>query len=1293
MMSLHKVTAGWGYEYLTRKVAAVDSTAKGHTSLADYYDQRGESPGRWVGSGLAGIDGLEAGDLVTAEQMLSLFGVGEHPLAAERLAALGPDATAREFRQARQLGQRFAIYSGQTEFSVEVGRRLVEWNRAHGRPEDDAVERGVRSRVRTEVGREQFEARFGREPRDARELSGFVTRQSRAPQSGVAGYDATFSPVKSVSALWALADRRTSGVIERCHELAVADALQYLEGEALFTRRGRNGVRQVTTNGMVATAFVHRESRAGDPDLHTHVAIANKVQALDDGAWLAIDGRALYKANVAASEVYNTALEHHLARELGVRFVNRPGGDPDRPVREIDGIDARLLQCWSQRDQMIRDRQGKLSTDFQDRYGRTPTSSEQFDLGQKATLETREPKHDLRSLAEQRQTWAREAEELLGRDCLASMMADALRPGRIDWQPVTEGWLTITALRVVGVVERHRSVWQEVHVRAEALRQVRAAQVADPDAAVDRIIGLALDRFSVRLGPVADGIAEPSVLRRPDGSSVYVVAGSTRYTSQRILDAEQRLLAIAALVDGMVVGERSISLALLSSLANGTQLNVGQTELVQTMASSGARLQLAIAPAGAGKTTAMSTLALAWREAGGDVLGLAPSAAAAAGLAEQLGGPADTLHLLTHGLASGRLAAWAERIGPRTLVVIDEAGMADTLTLEAAVSFIVRRGGSVRLVGDDRQLSAVEAGGVLRDLAAAHGAVRLTEVVRFADPAEAAASLALREGRPEALGFYLDHGRVHVGDSTTTLDRAFAAWASDRASGLDSLMLAPTRELVAELNARARTHRLAGVAPGREAQLRDGNRASVGDTVVTRRNERRLRFSQTGWARNGDRWRVLAVGADASLTVANPHGWQVTLPAGYVANDVELGYASTIHGAQGATVDTMHGVLTGGETRQQLYTMLSRGRYANHAYVAVVGEGDPNSLLWPESVAPPTATELLEAVLKRDEGALSATTVRRQESDPAQLLKPAVERYLDALGVASEQVLGAERLAALVTTAEQLVPSLTDCPAWPALRSRLVLSAASGANPAAELGWALEQGSLDGARDPAAVLCSRLDRATPGEPLPWLDGVSDRLAGLPDFGPYLQARAERVRDLTLSVREQCAERPQPWLEALPTKLNPELVAQIAVWRAAHGVPEDDLRPTGPAQPTAAAARWQRVLEDHLALGNPVLRHWTAAVRQLAPQLRDDPHTPVLAGKLAALANQGENVDRLLKIAMSSGPLPDEHAAAALQYRVEHPRTWPPAEVWETVTSPRLVGRPGHLRPPGHRPPPGPGIGF
>ena len=171
--------------------------------------------------------------------------------------------------------------------------------------------------------------------------------------------------MKSVSALWALADPQTSACIQRCHDQAVEDALGLLEREALFTRRGRNGVRQVQTHGLVATAFTHRDSRAGDPDLHTHVALANKVQAVDDGAWLAIDGRLLYLANVAASECYNTALERHLTRELGVRFVDRPYGREGRPVREIAGVDPTLLRRWSQRDLEIRTAQGELVGDFQ----------------------------------------------------------------------------------------------------------------------------------------------------------------------------------------------------------------------------------------------------------------------------------------------------------------------------------------------------------------------------------------------------------------------------------------------------------------------------------------------------------------------------------------------------------------------------------------------------------------------------------------------------------------------------------------------------------------------------------------------------------------------------------------------------------------------------------------------------------------------------------------------------------------------------------------------------------------
>jgi hypothetical protein len=141
-------------------------------------------------------------------------------------------------------------------------------------------------------------------------------------------------------------------------------------------------------------------------------------------------------------------------------------------------------------------------------------------------------------------------------------------------------------------------------------------------------------------------------------------------------------------------------------------------------------------------------------------------------------------------------------------VIIDEAGMADTLSLDTTVQFALACGANVRLIGDDQQLAAIGAGGVLRDIKTQHGAVKLTELHRFTDPAEATASLTLREGDPSGLEFYIDHGRIHVGDVATTTEDAFNAWVSDRTAGVDAIMIAPTRNLVAQLNARARAHRL-----------------------------------------------------------------------------------------------------------------------------------------------------------------------------------------------------------------------------------------------------------------------------------------------------------------------------------------------------------------------------------------------------------------------------------------------------------------------------------------------------
>jgi ATP-dependent exoDNAse (exonuclease V) alpha subunit len=301
----------------------------------------------------------------------------------------------------------------------------------------------------------------------------------------------------------------------------------------------------------------------------------------------------------------------------------------------------------------------------------------------------------------------------------------------------------------------------------------------------------------------------------------------------------------------------------------------------------------------------MRALTLAWTEDGGEVIGLAPSAAAAAVLGEQTGIRADTLAKLTWSLRNGAFPDWAMGVGPSTLLIIDEAGMADTLTLDTAVQFAISRGASVRLVGDDQQLAAIGAGGVLRDIKNMHGALQLTELHRFTDPVEAQASLALREGDPSALGFYLDHGRVHVGDLAKITEDAFSAWISDRAVGLDAIMLAPTRELVADLNRRARDHRLDRAPAGPEARLGDGNQASVGDMIITRANDRRLGLSATDWVKNGDRWTITGIGRAGDLTVRhNRSQLAVRLPADYVRASTGLGYATTIHSAQGASPPT-----------------------------------------------------------------------------------------------------------------------------------------------------------------------------------------------------------------------------------------------------------------------------------------------------------------------------------------------------------------------------------------------------
>jgi hypothetical protein len=703
---------------------------------------------------------------------------------------------------------------------------------------------------------------------------------------------------------------------------------------------------------------------------------------------------------------------------------------------------------------------------------------------------------------------------------------------------------------------------------------------------VDLLVDEVLDRRSVALVAPHDGIDEPQALRRTDGSSVYTVAGADLYTSQRILDAEQRLVAAAGRRDGTVVDESAVDLALLEMAANGTALDAGQASLVQQMCTSGARLQLAIAPAGAGKTTAMRAITVAWTQEGGQVLGLAPSAAAAAVLGEQTGIRADTLAKLTWSLQHGELPDWAAAVGPSTLVIIDEAGMADTLTLDAAVQFTISRGASVRLIGDDQQLAAIGAGGVLRDITHTRGALHLTELHRFTNPAEAAASLALREGKPEALDFYLDHDRVHVGDMATMTADAFSAWVSDRAAGFDAIMLAPTRVLVAELNRRARDHRLDQSPCSSEVRLADGNQASVGDVIITRSNDRRLRLTATDWVKNGDRWLITHVGKQGDLTVRRARSrLTVRLPVDYVREWTGLGYATTIHSAQGVSADTTHGLLTGQESRQQLYTMLTRGRQANHLYFQVVGDGDPHTIVRPDTISPRTPTEMLQQILARDEAPISASTVLRELNSPAARLFQAVQRYTDGLHVAAEQLVGPQTVAEL-DQVDQYLPGLTTEPAWPTLRAHLLaLAAETGEHPLRHLLTAASGRDLSSTGDMAAVLDWRLTALTPTDPgpLPWLPSIPKELHDHPVWGDYLAKRSQLVADLAAQVQDHASQGDAgPVWAAHGSHPSTALIGEIAVWRAANGINPQDPRPTGGPRLETLPALWKQRLDRDIA---------------------------------------------------------------------------------------------------------------
>jgi conjugative relaxase-like TrwC/TraI family protein len=609
----------------------------------------------------------------------------------------------------------------------------------------------------------------------------------------------------------------------------------------------------------------------------------------------------------------------------------------------------------------------------------------------------------------------------------------------------------LAAVALDAVLAR-RSTWTRWNLLAEAARATRGLRLPSASERIalhDRVVATALAGCVPLTAP--DRWTVPEGWRRPDGTTVFDRPDEDRFSHRVILDAEARLLAAAADQHAPGVDE-TVALSAAVKVqpprhpgGRHVRLASDQVDAVIGIATSRRTLDVLVGPAGTGKTTTLRALRTAWENAHGPgtVLGLAPSAAAAHELADALGvacentakwlhestGPAAQQRAAVHaGLLERRTAATSAgdaraarrvdaalarldaqqdrwQLRPGTLLVVDEASLAGTLALDDLAAQAAAAGAKLLLVGDHHQLGAVDAGGAFGLLAATGGSHRLRSLWRFTHRWEAHATRALREGHPGALATYDRHGRIHEGGPLDVLDAAYSAWAGDSRGGASALLLAADGATVAALNHRARSDRVAAglVDDTTTVRLADGLRGGAGDLVVTRRNDRRLATAAGGHVRNGTRWTLTTIHADGSADLAAQSGTgpestgqdRARVPAEYVRHHLELGYATTIHRAQGLTVDHAHLLATQGMTRESLYVGLTRGRHSNHVYVPADPLDDGCEHLPDPGRHAPDAQEQLRTILASTGRERSATEhLRELTSGPSQRQRDAVRATL-----------------------------------------------------------------------------------------------------------------------------------------------------------------------------------------------------------------------------------------------------------------------------------------------------------
>ncbi|WP_445169276.1 MobF family relaxase [Mycolicibacterium sp. Dal123E01] len=719
-------------------------------------------------------------------------------------------------------------------------------------------------------------------------------------ERGVHGFDLTFCAPKSVSLLRALrGDDVAQKAITAAHTAALAEAMEYLAQHAGYTRvhNGVTGEKDLLRlPGLVSVAYQHETSRCGDPHLHTHVIVPNR-QARADGVLVSIDGTSLYHEARAAGVIYQATSRRELFQSLGVLWEPV---DPATGMAEIAGIRRDDIRAWSRRSSQLRDwaAHNLVSVDG-------PPSAAQLAAAQKATRPT---KPEELAWSQLQQQWRADARGL-GLDRAAVQEARAARSAAAP--------AAFDRARLAAAAEK---IDKAVFTRADLVEIVGAQLPVDGEQSPRAAVEAAVDELGMRL-------TAPRAAHQREGHE--------RFTLARILAEE------AAILD--LVDAQNPRAMLRVQDEDTAGLSPDQKTAVENIGRSPWLVQPLSAPAGAGKTTSLRSLAGPVRKRfGGKVLVLAPTGQAVdVAMREGAGDEGMTIAKALISLRDNTM-----KLEPSTLVVVDEAGMVGTDDLRQLLTATTHAGAKTVLVGDAHQLAPVKArGGMFAQLCTdLPWTQHLSEVWRMTDGDEREASLALRDGEANdvrrAVDWYRRHDRLHCGDAITMAADALAAYTADTTLGRDALLVCDTTEMVDALNQRIHRERIHPDTP--TMTVARGQQIGVGDVIISRRNDPNIAFHHSTpdaeslpSVRNGNRWRVAGIDTKRNRIGAERlgDGARVLFDHTYFREHVSLGYAVTVHSAQGVTADASLAVLREDTSRNLLYVAMTRGRHANVAYV------------------------------------------------------------------------------------------------------------------------------------------------------------------------------------------------------------------------------------------------------------------------------------------------------------------------------------------------------------------------